>query len=296
MALMLLSASSWAAERAAGGRGGASEESGHADELRRVLDGFAKTPPAPEPRSARAGGAGGTDAALPTAPRTVRRIVVDAGHGGRDRGATGPTGVHEKDVTLAIARRLARVLRGRGYMVLLTRDDDTYVGLAERTRRANAAQGDLFVSVHANAHTSPTKDGIETYSLNVATDAYAARLAARENAAGDEPGSDVAFLLADLAKRSFAGESARLARAVQQAVTERVARSFGPTRDLGVKHALFQVLFGAEMPAVLVETAFVTNPREERRLSSAAYQRAVAEAVAEGVERFVAGQRATGGP
>ncbi len=266
----------------------AEEDGGHAQALRRVLDSFAGKP-APmvretgRPRPAKSSG---TDAVRAATGETVRRIVVDAGHGGHDAGATGPTGVREKDVTLAIAKRLAKVLRARGFEVVLTRDDDTYVGLVERTRRANEADGDLFLSVHANAHQSSRKTGIETYALNVATDGYAARLAARENADGGGTGADVAFLLADLAQREFTGASDRLAREVQGSVVRRVVRGFGPTRDLGVKHALFQVLFGARMPAVLVETAFVTNPGEEKRLASSRYQMAVAEAIADGVERF----------
>jgi N-acetylmuramoyl-L-alanine amidase len=120
----------------------------------------------------------------------VRRIIVDAGHGGHDSGAVGPTRVKEKDVTLAIARRLARRLRARGFEVLLTRDDDRYLALEERTGIANARHGDLFISVHANAHPRRNQRGVETYFLNVTDDRYARRLAARENGALSDEGGE----------------------------------------------------------------------------------------------------------
>lgn len=217
----------------------------------------------------------------------VRRIIIDAGHGGHDTGAIGPTGVYEKDVTLAISRRLAQELRGRGYEVVLTREEDVFLALEERSSLANREKGDLFISVHANAHTSPKKSGVETYSLNVASDRYAMRLAARENATSERSVSDLQFMLADLATRANTVDSARLARFIQTELVSGIAKEHGQPRDLGVKHALFYVLLGARMPAVLVETAFVSNPDEEKKLASSRFQTTVARSIADGVDAFV---------
>ncbi|HYQ80632.1 MAG TPA: N-acetylmuramoyl-L-alanine amidase [Anaeromyxobacteraceae bacterium] len=221
--------------------------------------------------------------------RPIRRVVVDAGHGGHDPGAIGPRGVREKDVTLAMAWRLKRKLERAGFQVVLTRRDDRFLGLDERTALANTARGDLFVSLHANAHPRRDRGGIETYFLNVTDDRYAARLAARENGLIDvaaEATPQVTRILSDLDATRSAGPSRRLATLVQRELVSRVRANVGEVRDLGVKHALFYVLLGARMPAVLVETAFVSNRSEERRLASASYQEQVAEAVARGVAAF----------
>lgn len=217
----------------------------------------------------------------------IRRIVVDAGHGGHDAGAIGPNGVQEKVVTLQIAKRLAKVLRARGYEVVLTREDDTFIALEERTRRANEAKGDLFISIHANAAKSRKQGGIETYALNVASDRFAMRLAARENASTEQSVSDLQFLLADLAARANTTDSDRLASMVQESLVSRVQQHHGKVHDRGVKHALFYVLLGARMPAILVETAFISNAREEKWLSSDEFQDNVARALGDGVDRFV---------
>ena len=233
-----------------------------------------------------------TPASLEVVPESapsgaIRRIVVDAGHGGHDPGAIGPRGVREKDVTLAIARRLATRLRTLGFEVVLTRRGDRYLPLEERTAIANTARGDLFVSVHANAHPRRSRSGVETYVLNVADDRYAARLAARENgvelAAGE---GDAARILTDLDAKASAGASRRLAGLVQRELTSGVRARVGDVRDLGVKSALFYVLLGARMPAVLVETAFISNTVEERRLASPRYQDEVAGAIARAVRSF----------
>jgi N-acetylmuramoyl-L-alanine amidase len=226
-----------------------------------------------------------------SAPGPIRRIVVDAGHGGHDPGAIGPRRVREKDVTLEISRRLARRLRAAGFEVVLTRADDRYLALEERTALANTARGDLFVSIHANAHPRRNRAGVETYFLNVTDDRYAARLAARENGADlDEAGqgSDVLRILTDLDAKASAGQSRRLAHAVQREITASVRTRVGDVRDLGVKSALFYVLLGARMPAVLVETGFISNRTEERRLASAAYQDEVAASIARAISGFAA--------
>jgi len=223
-----------------------------------------------------------------TGQRGVRRVIVDAGHGGHDTGAIGPRGVREKDVTLSMALKLAQRLRAAGFEVVLTRSDDRYLRLEERTAIANLARGDLFVSIHANAHPRRDRSGVETYFLNVTDDRYARRLAARENGVieGDEGGPGVKRILTDLDAQASAGPSQALARLVQRELTTRVRQMQGGVRDLGVKNALFYVLLGARMPAVLVETAFISNREEERRLASPAYQQLVADGVTRAVCQF----------
>jgi N-acetylmuramoyl-L-alanine amidase len=241
-------------------------------------------PPAPSP--AAPGPAGREDRSR----EGIRRIVVDAGHGGHDPGAIGPQRVREKDVTLAMARRLARRLRAEGFQVVLTRSDDRYLALEERTALANTARGDLFVSIHANAHPRRARSGVETYFLNVADDRYAARLAARENGLDTEDGmGDVARILTDLDAKASADSSRKLAQLVQREVCGGVRARVGEVRDLGVKSALFYVLLGARMPAVLVETAFISNRVEERRLTSSSYQDEVAAGIARAVTTFARG-------
>ena len=221
----------------------------------------------------------------------IRRVVVDAGHGGRDTGALGPRGTREKDVALAIAKVLALKLKALGFAVVLTRQDDRYLTLDERTRIANDARADLFVSIHCNAARRRKLSGIETWTLNVASNRYAARLATFENADTDRSASDLRLILADLATRANADDSRDIAQSVQSALV-RAMRSRGEkVTDHGIKHALFYVLLGARMPAILVETGFISNPAEEGRLRSRDRQRAAADAIAAGVREFADSRR-----
>jgi N-acetylmuramoyl-L-alanine amidase len=217
----------------------------------------------------------------------VHRVVIDAGHGGRDFGAIGPGGTREKDVTLAMAQKLAEQLEAQGLEVLLSRDDDEFVTLEERARFANEHRADLFISIHANANSDRRVRGTQTYFLNATDDRYALRLAARENASTERSISDLQLILADLATKANVEESHQLAESVQREMVKELGHDFGAGRDLGVKHALFYVLLGVRMPAILVETAFVSNPAEERRLNSDAFQAAVARDIASGVSRFL---------
>jgi N-acetylmuramoyl-L-alanine amidase len=217
----------------------------------------------------------------------VRRVVVDAGHGGHDTGAIGRGGTREKDVALAIAHRLREVLGRAGLEVILTREDDTFVPLEERARRANEAKGDLFVSIHCNSAPGRRLRGIETYSLNTASDRYSIRLAARENASSEKRISDLQFILADLATKANAEESIRLAGHVHSSLVGHLRQRHRDIYDLGTKQALFYVLLGVKMPAILVETSFLSNPEEERRLSSTSYQSDAAEAIATGIQDFL---------
>jgi N-acetylmuramoyl-L-alanine amidase len=217
----------------------------------------------------------------------VHRVVIDAGHGGRDFGAIGPGGTREKDVTLAMAQKLAEQLQAQGLEVLLSRDEDEFVTLEERARFANDHRADLFISIHANANSDRRVQGTQTYFLNATDDRYALRLAARENASTEKSISDLQLILADLATKANVEESHQLAESVQREMVKELGHDFGAGRNLGVKHALFYVLLGVRMPAILVETAFVSNPAEERRLKSEGFQAAVARDIASGVSRFL---------
>lgn len=242
----------------------------------------------------------------------IRRVVIDAGHGGKDFGALGVHGLREKDVNLAIALKLGKELQQRlGVEVVYTRKTDRFVTLSRRARIANESNADLFVSVHANSHQQKSVSGIETYYLDTTSDRYAERLARRENTGnageGDDPepgvgmpehdggrlpagdlGRDVRLILADLAMRSASVESRRLAGYVQSTMVSVLRRKKAEVHDLGVKHALFYVLLGARMPAVLIETGFVTCPGDARRLADPNYASSAATAIAQGIGRFAA--------
>jgi N-acetylmuramoyl-L-alanine amidase len=221
----------------------------------------------------------------------VRRVVVDAGHGGRDTGAIGAHGVREKDLALAIARKVAARLTALGFQVVMTRKSDVFVSLDERTRLANEAHADLFVSIHCNAARHRKLAGVETWTLNVSSDRYAARLAAFENAEADRTVSDLRLILADLATKANASDARDLAQAVQSSLVRTLRSRVGRVRDHGVKQALFYVLLGTRMPSILVETGFVSNPAEEARLKSPRFQEGTAEAIARGVKDFVDSRR-----
>ncbi|MCU0695836.1 MAG: N-acetylmuramoyl-L-alanine amidase [Myxococcaceae bacterium] len=217
----------------------------------------------------------------------VRRVVIDAGHGGHDTGAIGPTGVREKDVALAVTQKLKAKLEALGLEVVLTRDDDTFIALDERTRIANREHGDLFISIHCNAAPSRALRGVETYTLNTSSNRYSVRLAARENATTERGINDLQYILADLATKANTGESQRLAERVQRSIVRGLSKDYKGIRDLGTKEALFVVLLGAKMPSILVETSFLSNPEDEQRLASEAYQEALADQIAEAVDGFL---------
>lgn len=208
-----------------------------------------------------------------------RMVVLDPGHGGRDRGATGIGGVEEATINLQISQRAAKYLRKRGFKVILTRDEDRAMSLDDRAEAAKNA--DLFVSIHANAAKTAKAHGIETYYLDVTHNRYAARLAHREN--DGTPPNEVGLILADLATKVNARESRAFAQNVQRRLV-RAARTVNPAaRDLGSKPAMLHVLMGARCPAILVETAFVSNAKEAKMLQRADYQTAIAQALTEGI-------------
>jgi N-acetylmuramoyl-L-alanine amidase len=226
---------------------------------------------------------------IPKAPtsNTLRRIVVDAGHGGRDPGAVGPSGLLEKTVTLKLAKALSKELtRQIGCEVILTRSGDVYLPLEERTAIANKVGADLFVSLHANANKSRKAYGIETYYLNFSKNDKAAAVAARENGTSIKQVSDLEMILFDLMANAKINESSRLATGIQERLVQNISKKYSNVRDLGVRQGPFYVLLGATMPSVLVETAFISHPREEKRLASNKYREAAAKAIASAIKDY----------
>jgi N-acetylmuramoyl-L-alanine amidase len=226
---------------------------------------------------------------IPKAPAkaSLRRIVVDAGHGGKDPGAVGPSGLLEKTVTLNMVKELAAELRRQiGCEVVLTRSGDVYLPLEERTAIANKVGADLFISLHANANRNRKAYGIETYYLNFSKNDKAAAVAARENGTSLKQVSDLELILFDLMANAKINESSRLASTIQEALVKGIDKGYGKVRDLGVRQGPFYVLLGATMPSVLVETAFISNPREEKRLASKSYRKTAAEAIAAAVKDY----------
>ncbi|MCS6899345.1 MAG: N-acetylmuramoyl-L-alanine amidase [Myxococcales bacterium] len=220
--------------------------------------------------------------------RQLSRVALDPGHGGSDPGATGPTGLQEKDVTLDIAHRAASVLaRELQISTLVTRDRDEYVALEERTARANAYNADLFISIHCNASESGAAHGIQTYVLDTTSDEIAARVAARENHASfTQAGPDVTRLLSNLRLAHNGTRSTHLAELLQRAAVASLAEKFPGISDQGVKTAGFYVLVGAQMPAVLFETSFISNPIEEERLKTADYRQRIADAIVNAIRAY----------
>jgi len=241
------------------------------------------------------------DVARPTDPTSresreqltpLKTIVLDAGHGGHDTGATGPTGLMEKDLVLDVTRRVAKLVEARlGMKVLLTRDSDNFVTLRDRTSYANRQHADVFVSIHANAHREAAADGVETYFLSSeATDSTARQVAAAENGVVqlEQPSGRgagqvdiVKAILWDLAQSEFQVESSRLAEVVHDSMTQTLRIS-----NRGVKQAGFYVLGGAAMPAILLEIGFVTNPREEKKLKDTKYRDEISRAIFAGLAEY----------
>jgi N-acetylmuramoyl-L-alanine amidase len=217
----------------------------------------------------------------------IHTIVIDAGHGGKEVGAVGPTGVFEKNITLAIARKLAASLSSKiGARVVLTRDDDSVVSLDQRTALANQYNADLFLSVHLNAAVVRDAKGSETYFLSLAaSDELAKKAAETENttaaAAGSTRDADLKLILWDLAQQAYLDESSRFAQAIQEEMNAATGVS-----NRGVKQAPFKVLVGATMPAALVEVGFISNPEEEAKLQTDAFQDLMVDAVTRAVQRY----------
>ncbi|MCI0349806.1 MAG: N-acetylmuramoyl-L-alanine amidase [Acidobacteriales bacterium] len=219
----------------------------------------------------------------------IGRIVVDAGHGGHDTGTIGPRGLREKDLVLDVAMRLGKLLENRmGAEVVQTRDDDTFVPLETRTAVANQQQADLFISIHANSSRDPSARGVETYYLNFTSSADALEVAARENAVSENSIHELQDLVKKIALREKIEESREFAGEVQRAIHTGLAKG-GSMPNRGVKQAPFIVLIGANMPSVLAEISFVSNPRDERRLKTPEHRQKIAESLYRGISRYVNG-------
>jgi N-acetylmuramoyl-L-alanine amidase len=218
----------------------------------------------------------------------VRKIVIDPGHGGKDPGASA-FGLKEKYIVLNIAKKLAPILEEKtAAKVILTRNKDVFISLEERTAIANTNEADLFISLHINAHPSPKVHGLETYYLNLSTNAEAMRVAAFENSTSTHQMSDLQNILSDIMKNSKINESSRLAGFVHNSLCNGIEdiqkKNF---KNLGVKQAPFYVLIGAEMPAILVEIAFITNPIDSENLNTDAFLDIIASDIVEGIQSYI---------
>jgi N-acetylmuramoyl-L-alanine amidase len=220
----------------------------------------------------------------------IGRIVVDAGHGGHDTGTIGPNGIMEKDLVLDVALRLGRLLETRlGADVIYTRDDDTFIPLETRTAVANEHQADLFVSVHANSSPDPSARGVETYYLNFTSDPGALEVAARENAVSQKSIFELQDLVKKITLKEKIEESHELASDVQQSLYNGLASKRSTLRDRGVKKAPFVVLIGANMPSILAEISFVSNPTDAAKLETPEYRGKIAESLYKGIAKYAGG-------
>jgi N-acetylmuramoyl-L-alanine amidase len=223
---------------------------------------------------------------LPAGLRRVDTIVVDPGHGGRDPGATGVGGLREKDVNLSIAVQLAERLRKRGFKVILTRATDKTLDLEERTAIAESSNGDVFISIHANAARRSRTRGIEIYTLDSNHERHSLDVASRENGVPASKLNALQRALAHLRTDETAADSERLAGLVHRSVIQAARKHDGGLPDLGLKKGPFHVLFMSSMPSILVETGFLTNKRDAKLLRSERYQRLLAVEIAAGIDHY----------
>ncbi|MEA1953040.1 MAG: N-acetylmuramoyl-L-alanine amidase [Campylobacterota bacterium] len=219
-------------------------------------------------------------------------IVIDAGHGGHDSGARF-AGKHEKDLVLKITKKLYRELKSKGYRVYLTRDDDRFLKLGQRTRIADRKDAKLFISVHANAIANKSRyeiaEGVETYFLQKTRDARSQRIAARENASvlqgTDQLSRDV--IIDSVLTGPKIIQSHKLAIDVQNGMVRNLNKSFSNVKDGGVRPGPFYILVGASRPSILVEVGYLTNTKERERLYLSAYQDRIVQGIVEGVGIYI---------
>jgi len=224
----------------------------------------------------------------------VGRIVIDAGHGGHDSGTLGPGGIQEKDVVLDVALRVGKLLHQRlGAEIVYTRSDDTFIPLETRTAIANKAQADLFLSIHANSSSEPEARGVETYYLNFTSDPNALDVAARENAVSTQSVHQLSDLVRKITLKDKIDESREFAADVDAGLYSGLKAGNPGLKDRGVKKAPFVVLIGAQMPSILAEISFLTNPEDADELRQGSYRQRIAEALDSGVERYLRGLSGT---
>lgn len=216
----------------------------------------------------------------------IGRIVIDPGHGGHDTGTIGPTGLMEKDLCLDVALRLGKIIDQRlpGADVIYTRSDDTFVPLEERTNIANQAKADLFISIHANSSRDSGARGIETYYLNLKGSTEAMEVAARENATAQEGVHDLETLVKKIAQTEKIDESKEFAQDIQDSLAKRTQKN---VKDRGVRKAPFVVLIGADMPSILTEISFLSNPADEKLLKQPEQRQKVAEGLFQGISSYL---------
>jgi N-acetylmuramoyl-L-alanine amidase len=220
----------------------------------------------------------------------IGRIVIDAGHGGHDTGTIGPNGLQEKDLVLDVSLRLGRLLQSKlGAEVIYTRDDDTFIPLETRTAIANEHQADLFISVHANSSQDETARGVETYYLNFTSNPDALEVAARENAVSEKSIHELQDLVKKITLKEKIDESRELASDVQQSLYAGLSPKNPTLRNRGVKKAPFVVLIGANMPSILAEISFVSNPTDEKKLETPEYRQKIAESLYKGIAKYISG-------
>lgn len=219
----------------------------------------------------------------------IGRIVIDAGHGGHDTGTIGPSGLMEKDLCLDVALRLGKIIQQKlpGADVIYTRSDDTFIPLEERTRIANEAKADLFISIHANSSRDKAARGIETYYLNLKGTAEAMEVAARENATSQDGVHDLQDLVKQIARTEKIDESREFAEDVQDSLTKNIFRTTRTAKNRGVRKAPFVVLIGADMPSILTEISFLSNPWDEKQLKRPDQRQRVAEGIYQGVSSYL---------
>ena len=217
----------------------------------------------------------------------LRRVVIDAGHGGHDTGTISRSGLKEKDLVLDVALRLGALIEDRlGSEVVYTRSDDTFIPLEDRTAFANRQKADLFLSIHANSSPAKSAAGMETFYLNFTTSKDDLDVAARENASSEKSIHDLSDLVRRITLQDKVEESRECASRVQKAGFELTSKTHGRVRNRGVKKAPFVVLIGARMPSVLVEIGFLTNTKEESLMKKAEHRTKIAEALFKGVSRY----------
>jgi N-acetylmuramoyl-L-alanine amidase len=220
----------------------------------------------------------------------IGKIVIDPGHGGHDTGTIGPNGLEEKDLVLDVGKRLGRLLEARlGAEVIYTRQDDTFIPLETRTAIANREQADLFISIHANSSRDAEARGVETYYLNFTSSPEALEVAARENAVSEASIHELQDLVKKIALKEKIDESREFASDVQDSLYGGLALNNAGIRNRGVKKAPFIVLIGANMPSILAEISFVSNPTDERKLETSEQRQRIAESLYRGVSRYASG-------
>ena len=234
--------------------------------------------------------AGGDRSLIRALGLKIGKIVIDPGHGGHDTGTIGPEGLQEKDLVLEVGRKLGKLLETRlGAEVVYTRKDDTFIPLETRTAIANQQRADLFISIHANSSHDETARGVETYYLNFTSSPEALEVAARENAVSEKSIYELQDLVKKIALKEKIEESREFAGDVQESLHSGLSAKSPAIRNRGVKKAPFIVLIGANMPSILAEISFVSNPTDEHRLETSEYRQRIAESLYRGIAKYVNG-------